>query len=176
LHPQRVGPGIWQATHTFKQGGNYKLWADVKFRGTSYSFGQALLSVSGDFGPPVPRKESPGSVTCSGYRIKLDQSRPWRITETNQLQFLIEDSTGKPAELDNYLGAPMHLVIVHEDLSAYLHAHPEGRRPGDAHIRFNQSLPKPGYYQLFAQFRPRAANLPPDEAILAEFRIKVPEP
>jgi len=174
VHPVRVGAGMWEVTHTFSHGGTYKLWCDVKYRGTSYSFGQAPLTVVGSFGPEGTERTPQTCACVAGYRVALQCPQPLVAEATNQLQFLIQDSAGNPAELENFLGAPMHLVIVRKGLSVYLHAHPESRRPGDAVVRFKQTFPKPGAYTLFAQFRPKQARLALDDALLAELRVDVP--
>jgi hypothetical protein len=173
LHPVRVSPGVWEVTYTFKHGGNYKLWTDVKYRGTVYSFAQPVLTVSGDFGNQGATPDFAGSAVCSGYRITFNHSAPLVTGATNQLQFSIQDPTGKSPELENYLGTPMHLVILKDDLSVYLHGHPERLGPGSAALRFQQTFTKPGAYKLFAQFRPKEAKLPADETNLAEFRVTV---
>jgi hypothetical protein len=67
----------------------------------------------------------------------------------------------------------MHLVIVKDDLSVYLHAHPENMVGGAGPINFKQSFTKPGAYRLFAQFRPRNTTLPADKAILVNFQVRV---
>ena len=69
----------------------------------------------------------------------------------------------------------MHLVIVKDDLSVYLHAHPD-HQDMDAPqpvISFTQLFAKEGRYKLFAQFRPKGTTLPADDAILAEFYLTV---
>jgi len=43
----------------------------------------------------------------------------------------------------------------------------------DEHINFHITFPEPGIYKLFAQFRPKGINLPPDEALTASFYVKV---
>jgi hypothetical protein len=172
LHPTRVGAGVWEAPHTFTHGGRYKLWCDVKYHGTSYSFGQALVTVTGNLGEtgkPVPAM----CAVVSGYSIRLKCAEPLVAGGTNLLKFLIQDAAGSSPELENFLGTPMHLVIIRQDLAIYLHAHPEGRRPGESAVSFKQIFPEPGAYTLFAQFRPKERGLPSGEALLVEFRVLV---
>jgi len=67
----------------------------------------------------------------------------------------------------------MHLVAIKDDLSVFLHAHPEPRIGGEPAVRFSQIFTKEGTYMLFAQFRPAKTKLPPDDALLAEFYVNV---
>jgi hypothetical protein len=173
LHPSRVGPGVWEVTHTFDHGGRYKLWCDVKYHGTSYSFGQALVTVSGNLGKPGNKAPLGTFAAVAGYSIKLKHVAPLVAGATNLFQFVVQDAAGVSPELENFLGTPMHLVIIRQDSAVCLHAHPEGRRPGDSSVNFKQVFPEPGTYTLFAQFRPKPSELPTGDALLAEFRVEV---
>jgi hypothetical protein len=173
VHPERSSPGMWEVTRTFTNAGRYKIWADLKYRGIAYSFSHPLLAVAGD---PAPTRETvklEDSQTVSGFEINFQHPQTLVVGGTNRFQFVIRDGSGNPIETENFLGSPMHLVIVKEDLSVYLHAHPENKVGGTAPIVFSQSFAKPGAYRLFAQFRPRNTNLPEDEAILVKFQVRV---
>jgi hypothetical protein len=173
VHPVKVAPGIWEVTNTFPHGGNYKIWAQVAFLNGSYSFGQIPLSVAGDPGDPGPNTDRPDYERRAGYQITFKHTEPLVSGGTSSLQFLIRDAAGKEIETENFLGAAMHMVMVKDDLSVCLHAHPIDVGFADPVISFSQIFAKPGNYKLFAQFRPKGSNLPPDEAILAEFRVQV---
>jgi len=176
VHPVRVAPGVWEVSHTFNRGGNYKIWSDLKYRGVSYSFGHPLLAVAGSPGEIEKASVPTEHASSGGYEIHLTHLEPLGCGRTNQLQLSVCDAAGRSTPLENFLGAPMHLVLVREDLSLYLHAHPvRSLAPAEA-IQFRQNFPAQGLYKLFAQFRPKEANLPPDESILAEFLVKVDAP
>jgi hypothetical protein len=174
LHPLKVGPGLWEVTHTFARGGTYKIWSDMKWRGTSYSFGHPLLTVSENPDRNGQPASSPDmAASTAGFSLDLISKGPFIAPGTNQLEFLIRNAAGKTPDLENFLGTPLHLVLIKNDLSVYLHAHPEPRRPGEFVIRFNQVFEKPGAYKLFAQFRPREARLSAGSALLAEHLVTV---
>jgi hypothetical protein len=173
VHPLRVGPGAWEVTHTFRRGGTYKIWTDVKYQGVAYSFGEPPLSVTGPIGEAAMPHSASRSQTRAGYTTTLSTPETVVSGQAALLTYEIRDEAGNAVQTENYLGSAMHLVIVREDLSQYLHAHPEPRRAGVPGIRFNQTFPKPGAYKLFAQFRPVGANLPPDSAILVQFWLEV---
>jgi hypothetical protein len=178
IHPLKTGPGTWLVTHTFTNGGNYKIWCDVKYQSVSYGIAHPPLTVSGKIGATGTPLEVKEHATVAGYDIALTHSEPLAIGKTNVLQFVIRDGKGNPIQTENYLGAPMHLVLIRDDLSVYLHAHPEHREFVDSidPIRFFELFPQPGTYKLFAQFRPKGSTLPQDDAILAEFCVKVGTP
>jgi hypothetical protein len=174
VHPVKVAPGIWEVTNTFAHGGNYKIWADVRFFDGSYAFGQPELSVAGDLGDAAEtNSDRPDYERRLGYQITFKHTEPLVSGQTSSLQFLIRDAAGKEIATENFLGASMHMVMVKDDLSVCLHAHPIDVGFADPVIAFSQIFAKPGNYKLFAQFRPKGSNLPPDEAILAEFGVRV---
>jgi hypothetical protein len=177
IHPVKVAPGTWEVTHVFSHGGTYKIWAEVGFLDGSYSFGQPELSVSGDIGEAATNaattSDRPDYERRAGYQITFKHTEPLVNGRTTSLQFLIRDAAGKEIQTENFLGASMHMVMVKDDLGVCLHAHPVDVGFADPVISFSQIFAKPGNYKLFAQFRPKGCNLPPDDAILAEFRVQV---
>ncbi len=84
---------------------------------------------------------------------------------------------GRPVnDLEPYLGAMSHCVIVPQDSQVFVHCHPEQlNRPGpDARagpdIPFGVIFPKPGLYKLWAQFNRKG------KAIVADFVFEVKRP
>ena len=88
----------------------------------------------------------------------------------------------------------MHLAVIKDDLTQFIHTHPENGAADhhgfqfipevSAHggeslgaiedtILFHVSFPEAGLYKVFAQFRPEGTNLPLDEALTASFWIQV---
>lgn len=175
IHPLKVSSGMWEVSHAFAKGGNYKIWVDVKSRGVTYSFGQPILRVTENPGG-ADAATNHATAACkltAQYQVQIRNSENLFAGATNEISFLVKDQAGVPVELENFLGTSMHLVIVKDDLSEYLHAHPEGRDTRDGAIRFRQVFSTPGRYKMFAQFRPKIAQLPPDEAVPAEFSVSV---
>ncbi len=173
VHPEKAGPGMWAVTLTLTNAGNYKIWSDVKYHGVSYAFGHPLLTIAGPLTPSQADHHPKDTVETSGYEVAINHAETFVAGRTNQFQFSIRDSHGGRVTTENFLGAPMHLVIMRDDLSTCLHAHPDHRIAGDPRISFTQVFPQEGTYKLFAQFRPAGTPLPPDEALLAEFYVQV---
>ena len=116
-----------------------------------------------------------------------------------ELHFDIHDLFGREVEIEPFLGADMHLAIIKENLSRFIHIHPaemeenhhalvrsvyahglEDERPEslktDEEIAFHVVFPEAGLYKLFAQFRPLGATFAADdEALTAAFWAKVEE-
>lgn len=173
LHPQRVSPGLWQVNHAFTNAGQYHLWTDVKHRGAVFSFAQPPLIVAGNSAklPPeiIPKLED----RKAGYRISLQMPGEIIAGQTNLLLVQIHNAEGTQVGTEFFLGALMHVVVIKDDLTVYAHGHAGNHLKGERDLYFNQVFPERGNYKIFAQFRPLKTKLSPDEAILAEFWVKV---
>lgn len=208
IHPIKTKAGTWEVSYEFKEGGTYKVWSDIARSGKNYSFGHPLLLVGEKNSTTTPtKKESIDFLTnriIGNYQVALDYNAPLVKGINEKITFTVKDLYGNGIELEPYIGASMHLVAISEDLTEYIHAHPE-----DGHMHmgnsesvspqvignimnialahgdeetpavspskntFNVVFPKQGIYKLFAQFRPKGIDLPPETPIVGEFYVKV---
>ena len=72
-----------------------------------------------------------------------------------RLTFTVTDAkTGAPVtDLEPYLGAPAHMLIVRRDLSDALHEHPEEHSTGGPTVSFHPLMPAAGDYKLWIQLQ-----------------------
>ena len=176
LHPKKIAPGVWVVSHTFAEGGNYKIWADIATRGATFTLAQPLLKVKG---PPhaAPKAISwEDQVQVAGLEVALKHNQTLMAGDSNEFVFTIRDESGRLIQTEDFLGAPMHMVVIKANLSGYRHSHPEPLVRGETEVRFRQILEEVGTYKIFAQFRPAGCGLPRDEALLASFDVKTIEP
>ncbi len=195
-------PWILTANHVFRKPGEYKIWSEIKYRGENHAFGHPTIPVRGAGPAFEPQKEITVSKIVDRYQVSIDY-RDLAVGTENHLDFLVRDFEGRGVELDDYLGETMHLSVISEDLTHFIHTHPSGHNdmngmmedhsvnvveralangslphenaaPGD-HIPFTVSLPERGFYKVFGQFRPKEMNLPPDTALHAEFWVEARE-
>ena len=82
------------------------------------------------------------------------------IGKSTALTFKLTDTaTGQPvADLEQYLGAYGHLMIIHQDGQTVVHSHPAEDEAGLAasrkgNVAFNARFPKPGVYKAWGQFQ-----------------------
>jgi plastocyanin len=114
----------WFAEKNFAKPGEYKVWPEVTYRGETHVFGEPLLTVAGTSSELAPAREILKNVIVGNYQVGIEYDTLG--IGDNPVHFLISDVTGKHADLDNFLGVPMHLAVISEDLTEYVHAHPEG--------------------------------------------------
>ncbi len=177
IHPQPGGlPGEWSVSNVFEAPGQYKIWSEIKQAGTIHNFDQPLVTVVGDDQTALaPDTNFSRQVTVDTYKVELTLPSVIQAEREAELGFEIHSLAGQEISLGNYLGAPVHLSVIKDDLSQFVHTHP-GDRAGASHgVEFPVVFPEPGLYKVFAQFRPADSGLPPDEALMASFWIKVAE-
>ncbi len=209
--PDAKVPGHAVVRYRFTTPGEFKIWSSVQYGGTTHVFGHPFVNVSGT--PPLyDLGENPATSKIVGNFQASIFSDDLHAGSDGHLGFSIKTADGRDAELENYLGEKMHLVLISEDLTQFVHTHPsthsssgtmqmhsflsipvasaheEGTdtntNPGmnqmmdhlagaNQDLVFHVAFPKPGLYKAFAQFRPAGAQLPQDEALTADFWIRV---
>jgi hypothetical protein len=139
IHPTPQPDGTLKVTHTFPNGGDYKLYADFTPVNSSQVVEQIAVKVNG--GERAKQMLVPDTVmtkSVDGISVTLAPEQTIKAGEAVMLNFKVADAkTGKPAmDLQKYLGEYAHFVIINEDLHDFLHAHPmtrEEHRAGDGH-------------------------------------------
>ncbi|MFD7736030.1 hypothetical protein ACFV6F_37300 [Kitasatospora phosalacinea] len=158
LHPVRAADGTWTAPASIPAAGDYRVFADFTPAAETdpLTLG-ADLHAAGDYRPAaLPRTGR--TVTVDGYTLTLTgdltPGRPGRLA------FAVSRDGRPVTDLDPYLAAYGHLVILRAGDLGYLHVHPDGE-PGDGttapgpEVDFTATAPAPGDYRLFLDFQHR---------------------
>ncbi|HZG93131.1 MAG TPA: hypothetical protein VEZ46_00295 [Mycobacteriales bacterium] len=156
LHPVRDPAGVWSTDLSVAEPGQYKVFADFQPAGADRALTLAAdLAVAGDYRPrPLPAPERTAAV--DGYTVALAGD----LTAGAQSELTLSVSKdGVPVtDLQPYLAAYGHLVVLRATDLAYLHVHPAGE-PGDGvtpagpQITFFAEVPTAGDYRLFLDFQ-----------------------
>jgi hypothetical protein len=145
LHPSQSGDGAWTTRLTLPDAGVYRAFADFRHDGEQHTLGVDLF-VPGDFDPlELPAPASTARV--DGYEVAL------REQPGGELSFAVSRDGRPVSDLQSYLAARGHLVILREGDLAYLHVHPLDGPPG--RIAFDSVATEPATYRMFLQFRHR---------------------
>jgi hypothetical protein len=152
LHPEMRADGTWTTPITLAQAGSYRLYADFVREGEPTTLaGDLRVDGNADL-EPLPAPAS--TYDTDGYEVEL-ASAAARAGEESELSFEVSRD-GEPVQVDPYLGADGHLVILREGDLAFLHVHPseheDGEGSGNA-VDFEATLPTAGRYRMFLQFR-----------------------
>lgn len=154
VHPDIDAEGNITITHTFPVGGKYFLYADHKPAGKPQAIPSAEIDVAGE-NPTAPKLVAnvPGKVSAAGLNADIAAKNP-KAGGAADITFTLTDSDGKAVtDLEPYLGAMGHLVVLSADGKKFVHAHPEANAPEKNVITFMAHFTAPGIYKGWGQFQ-----------------------
>ena len=131
LHPRQRSDGAWTVPLALPENGSFRVFADFTTGGERRTLGLDLEGRDGARGPEERR---------SRYDVSLHG-------HGDELEFTVREAGG-PVELQPYLGARGHLVVLREGDLAYIHAHADEER-----LAFEVPFSSEGRYRLFLQFK-----------------------
>lgn len=138
----------------FPFGGEYVMFQDYSPAGAGHQLGRIPVTVKGKEKPAVKyTKENLTWASKDGYRVDMSFDKE---VKTGQMLTMKVNVTkdGKPVtNLENYLGALGHMVVISEDTEQYLHVHPMDSDKKGPEIMFHTTFEKPGIYRAFLQFQ-----------------------
>ncbi len=139
LHPEQTKDGGWTVPLRLAGAGTHRVFADFSSGGESYTLGSDLQKAGRFVARELPHPASTAR-TDTGLDVRLEPTR-------DGVRFTVFDGGRRVRDIDPYLGARGHLVILREGDLAYLHAHAD-----DDALRFETTYPSAGRYRLFLQF------------------------
>jgi len=138
-HPTRRADGAFTIPMTFPAGGEYTLYFDFTPKGSPQQVVPVRVTATGAAKAAVPLTvDADKPKTIDGFTVALDTEGAIKAGGKAHMAFTITKD-GKPVTtLRPYLGAMGHLVIISQDGTQFVHAHPhEGGEHGagghDAH-------------------------------------------
>lgn len=157
IHPDYKGNGTFTVATTFPAGGTYKLIADFVPKGGSATALSDWVNVAGPAqGHAEVKADSSLVKVADGKEVALDLSGK-KANENVTLTYTIRDAqTGRPiTDLQPYLGAVGHVVILSADAKRYIHVHPIDEKATGPRAQFSTSFPQSGTYKIWGEFQHR---------------------
>ena len=154
LHPEVDASGMITIEFAFPKSGKYRLFADHQPQGKSPGLAAGELVVAGDDEPAAALVPNASHEVAVG-EIKAHIAIQPGDQETT-VRFHLVDAAGQAVDdLQPYLGAMGHLVIISADGREYVHAHPlsEAKTAPEGAVEFAAHFPKPGIYKAWGQFQ-----------------------
>ena len=151
-HPEFTAEGNYRVPFTFAKGGEYVLFQDYTPDGSGHQLGRQPLTVQGPKYTPVKFGPSQMQWRQDGYQATLAFDKDLKVGQLLGMKISISKGGQPVADLDNYLGALGHVVIISEDTERYLHVHPNEQVDKGPAIGFQTSFEAPGLYRVFLQF------------------------
>ena len=169
VHPEFRPDGSFTIQHTLPKPGHYVLFSDFLALGGGAQIATTPLvtvGVTDDIMSSQARlkPDLPWVRTAAGVKVEITNQQSEFIggEEIDLILRFSDEKTGAPiTDLQRYLGAFGHLLILSEDMTEYVHAHPrEETQPdpnapatGGPEVLFDALLPKPGRYKAWLQFQ-----------------------
>ncbi|MEU8421417.1 copper resistance protein CopC [Micromonospora sp. NPDC048835] len=154
LHPTMAADGTWSVPLTLARPGGYRVYAD--FSVTAANGTQVPLVLGVDH--TVPGAHTPTALppaqaqaTAGPYAVSMTGTPTVGVTAPIHFQVNRAD-TAAPAQLERYLAAYGHLVVVREGDLGYVHVHPEPELV-DGTVKFWLTAPSSGRYRAFFDFQ-----------------------
>ena len=169
IHPEQDEDGSWVIDHTLARPGYYRVYADfLPVGGTPQVLARTLATSAhdGDLSTAIPALTPDTALVKSAegttVRLTVLPSAPIVAGRTVKLQYHLTDRGAPVTDLEPYLAAWGHTLVLSEDALEYVHAHPLEYLPVDAAdikggpvVTFDATFPKPGRYRLWTQFKRR---------------------
>lgn len=184
IHPEMAPDGTWTIEVTLPKPGYYKVLSDLMPQAGASQFiarGMVTANYNGDLMgdsahliPDTNLTKSDGDLTAT---LSYDPPN-FEVAQYGHLNYHLTDTaTGRAVnDIQTYLGAFGHTLIMSEDMGDYVHSHPfdilalqteEGETPqflippgsdleaihGGPDITFEGLMPRPGRYRAWTQFR-----------------------
>ena len=158
VHPQRVGDGVFEWNEPLPAG-EFAIIADFLPQAGRAQMLQRTVVTPGYRGNLFPAivdltPDSSIEKVIDGVRVKLDASGV-KAGKEAVLKFSLTDAQNGAAvsDLEPFLGAPGHMLVVNADLTEADHVHPEEPATRGPVITFQPLMPAAGTYKLWFQFQ-----------------------
>jgi len=170
IHPEYQGQGEFTATTRFPSAGEFELIADFAPSGMGAMSRSRWITVPGS-APAARPIEVDTSLTkvVDGKEVTLSLDHLTADRELS-LDFNIRDAgTKQPVtDLQPYLGAIGHVVILNRDGGEYLHVHPASGNSAGPDAKFMVAFPHSGVFKIWGQFQQNG------KVFTVPFVVKIP--
>ena len=153
VHPEEQTDGTYNVSETFPFAGKYLMFTDFKAVGSSAIVDKQEIEVKGTSGNQVAKLDPKYVSKVDGYTVTLLNGEDLKTNRPQDLKFTIEKD-GKQfqvADMQNYLGATAHIVMISQIDKDFLHIHPMSDK--QLPIYAETSINKPGVYRMWVQFK-----------------------
>ena len=161
VHPEVIRPGLLRLPVQFNTPGLHKLF--IQFKTPDY--GEQTLSQSFQLGaaqpglsvvpfkPLIPDATWPKQVGAYTFRVT---GLPTRQNPMSMFQVSVSQNGLPVGNIQPYLGAGAHGVMISQDGQSFVHTHPTSEpvnRVYQSPLMFHTQVDRPGLYKLWVQTR-----------------------
>lgn len=153
IHPEEQADGAYYISKTFPSAGKYLLFIDYKPIGHTADVVMQSIEVDGKYIFQTPELNTKLVSVIDDYTVSLIKGKDFKTNSVQSLQFSIEKDGILLDEKDMqpYLGANAHIVMISKADKDFLHIHPmsDNRFP----IYAETYIKKAGLYRMWVQFK-----------------------
>ena len=170
IHPREQADGSFTIDTMVPKAGSYIIYCDVFPVGGMPQVAHLSLITAGFEGDLFssqaqlePDKTLTRTLAGVRFELTLNPAEPVAGRPATLKYHLTDEKTGEPVkDLQPYLGAWGHTLILSEDASDYIHSHPTEMIPdnvdrtnilGGSDVSFDSFFPRPGRYRVWSQFQ-----------------------
>ncbi|MFZ3590215.1 hypothetical protein ACOI1C_13320 [Bacillus sp. DJP31] len=146
LHPEEVEPGEFVMVKSLEEG-TYKAFIDIKPRDLSYSVDPQTFTIGEEgesHGHTSLKTDTELSKTVNGVKVEFNPTS-LKANEEITLSFVFPNGEN----LQPYLGAMGHVVILDEMGEKFVHVHPAN----EDETKFITEFAESGIFKLWAEFQ-----------------------
>lgn len=147
VHPEVTDDGTWSQAITFAKGGNYLVFADGKLEGGSSFVARRELKVAGEASADPANFDLSADSKSGTLAATILNPKEYSVGADSMIQVKLSVADG----WEQYLGAPGHLILISQDGTEFIHAHPTGMTKGVA--EFMATFKNAGVFRAWAQFQ-----------------------
>lgn len=153
IHPQEQADGSFAISEQFPASGKYWLFADYKPSGGDQMVSKMAIEVVGSEKLMISLPEEKSFADADGYQVTLLNSKNIKTNQSIFLDLSIskEGKLLEANDLEPYLGAIAHIILISNDDKQMLHVHPTST--ANALIHAETYISTPGKYRMWVQFK-----------------------
>ncbi len=170
IHPEYNGKNEFHITTRFPTAGEFEIIADFAPTGIGSMSRSQWIKVNGNAPAAKPIEPDPTlTKVMNGKEVTLSFDHLMANMEIT-LNFNLKDAKTKEpiTDLQPYLGAVGHVVILNQEGGEYLHVHPVEEKSSGPDAQFKTSFPHSGVYKIWGQFQQNG------EVVTIPFVVHIP--
>lgn len=155
IHPDYKGNGEFTITTQFPTPGEFEIISDISPTGIGAMSKSEWITVQGTAPAAQPIEPDPTlTKQVDGKEVTLSIDHLMANMEL-ELNFNMKDAQTKQpvTDLQPYLGAVGHVVILNDEGGEYLHVHPAEESSSGPDAKFMATFPHSGVYKIWGQFQ-----------------------
>jgi hypothetical protein len=153
IHAEPDNTGTYIVNETFPTAGKYLVYADYKSIIGGPQTDRLEVDVVGNKKTSSPyQHQAKIKSETDGYSLSIPNGKDLTTGSVSLPIILVKDGKKVQREdIENYLGAVAHIILIGQDEKDFVHIHPESTDISPIHAQADIS--KPGMYRMWVQFQ-----------------------